>query len=415
LADGVPDGLDVHDRESQSARHPLSAADGPNARKSSGKETFNETNLCLWAEFGAGEGAATAGFPQSRWRRPCDTDVVTPTRDAVEPRARRARLQPTAAQVGFNRLFKQLLSLQAAVVLVMLVSLRPLGLTIDWASAVPALGLDVLLIGVWMHLWRTPGRPGEWFVAEIVAAFLLMLMASHILAPAQYAAVALKRPLIDPALAQADASLGIDVAALAAWTRVHPVFNTVMRAAYFSFLPQLALLVPLTGFVARDREAMWEAVFHFEICAVITVLALALFPVAHAFQYLQFQPTLNESRLIQQFNDIRSGAFKTIQFDNLEGLVSMPSFHFAGALIVLRAVRRRPLLFWPALVLNVLLTASTVFTGAHYAVDLLGTIVMFGISVWCWNGYAHALLEEPRQVVPRPETALAASSEALPG
>jgi membrane-associated phospholipid phosphatase len=305
--------------------------------------------------------------------------------------------------------------LQGVIAVLLLMSLRPVGLSIDWISAIPALGLDVVIAGLWLHLWRNPGRPDEWFVAEIVAAFLLMLVASHVLAPAQYVAAALKRPLVDAALARADAAIGIDVASLAWWTRVHPHADAGLTVAYYSFLPQLALLVPVTGFVARDREAMWEAVFHFQTCAILTVLGLALFPAAHAFQYLHFQPTLNEMRLIEQFNGIRDGTFTTIQFNNLEGLVSMPSFHLAGALIVVRALRRHALLFWPALVLNVLLAVSTVFTGAHYAVDLLGTGIMFSVSVWCWNVHGRTLLARSGPAAHTAQPALATSSGAVHG
>jgi Na+/H+-translocating membrane pyrophosphatase len=293
------------------------------------------------------------------------------------------------------------------IAIAVLLSLKPAGLSIDWVSAVPFFGFDVLLAGLWIHLWKTPGGSREWFVAEVVAAFLLIMTASHVLAPAQYVAAATKRPLVDAVLARADSVIGIDAAQLAAWTRAHPSLSTVLTTAYFSFLPQLAVLVPLVGFVARDRDAMWEAVFHFNFCAVITVVALALFPAAHAFQYLHFDSTLDQTRLIAQFNGIRDGTFTTIQFNNLEGLVSMPSFHFAGALIVMWALRRHPLLFLAAVGLNALLTASTVLTGTHYAVDLLGTLVMFQASVWCWNGYARGLVEstidapESHECIPR--------------
>jgi hypothetical protein len=285
------------------------------------------------------------------------------------------------------------LAVQGIVAITVLSLLKPTALSIDWASAVPFLGFDVLVAGLWFHLWKTPGQSREWFVAEVVAAFLVMMTASHVLAPAQYVAAAMRRPLVDAVLARADAAIGINAAPLAAWTGAHPFINTVLTTTYFSFLPQLAVLVPLIGFVARDRDAMWEAVFHFNFCAVVTVVALALFPAAHAFQYLHFESTLDQTRLIAQFNGIRDGAFTTIQFNNLEGLVSMPSFHFAGALIVMWALRRHPPLFWPAVGLNTLLTASTVLTGTHYAVDLLGTLVMFGASVWCWNGYARGLVK----------------------
>jgi membrane-associated phospholipid phosphatase len=62
----------------------------------------------------------------------------------------------------------------------------------------------------------------------------------------------------------------------------------------------------------------------------------------------------------------------------MTGLVSMPSFHVAGAFMVTWALRRHVRWFVLAAVLNGLLTVSTVATGAHYLVDVFGTLLLFG-------------------------------------
>jgi hypothetical protein len=139
----------------------------------------------------------------------------------------------------------------------------------------------------------------------------------------------------------------------------------------------------------------------------VTVGALALFPAASAFQYLHFQSTLDQSRFITQFDGVRSGVFNSIRFDDLEGLVSMPSFHVAGALIVVWSLRRHGRLFWPAVSLNVLLAAATVLTGAHYAVDLFGTAAMFAASIWLWNAVARKWIARPSAAVAPAATSVA--------
>ena len=60
-----------------------------------------------------------------------------------------------------------------------------------------------------------------------------------------------------------------------------------------------------------------------------------------------------------------------VDMTNIEGLVSMPSFHAAGALFVTWALRRTWWLFVPVALLNLWLIASTVLTGAHYAIDIV--------------------------------------------
>ena len=112
----------------------------------------------------------------------------------------------------------------------------------------------------------------------------------------------------------------------------------------------------------------------------MTLAGLALAPQPARSSSSGSTPCLQE-RFIAHFNGVRDGTFTTIRFDDLEGLISMPSFHVAGGMMVMRAFRgyRRPFAF--LLVLNALMIASTFMTGAHHFMDVPGTLVMFCVSL----------------------------------
>lgn len=212
-----------------------------------------------------------------------------------------------------------------------------------------------------------------------------MVLLTNILSPAQYLAVALHRPLIDPALAWGDSLMGVNVSLLAEWTREHPLLNLVLAASYSTLLVQLGLIISILGLWMRDRAGLREYLFHFHVCAVVTVLALAIFPAACAFQHYGFESTLDQTRFIAHFTAVRSGTMRTIRLDDLEGLISTPSFHVAGACMTTWALRRRAVLLPIAVGVNSLLIASTVLSGAHHLIDVIVTGALFAISVFAWR------------------------------
>ena len=78
-----------------------------------------------------------------------------------------------------------------------------------------------------------------------------------------------------------------------------------------------------------------------------------------------------------------------IEFVNrtVTGLVSVPSFHVAGALVLTWVVRHRWWVLVPVGLLNLALCAATVLSGAHYAVDVLISLGLFGLSLLAWRLY----------------------------
>jgi hypothetical protein len=295
----------------------------------------------------------------------------------------------TGARASADRLrFVAVWSLAVQVVLLAssLYAYAALGLSVAWDSALPTMSVVAGLLLAWAYFAATKSTATEQRVGNASLAVALLLLLATIMPPAQYAAAALNRPLIDPALARADSWLGINVADLAGWTRSHPSVSALLTWGYFTLLWQFALIVPLLSLV-RDDDALAEYVFNFHACSLVTIVAFALFPAASAFQYLEFQSTLPQARFIQHFNGVRSGQMTHLVFGQMEGMVSMPSFHVAGALMVTWATRRHLWLCVPLAAVNSLLCAATFLSGAHYLVDTIAGFVLVACSVWAWRWF----------------------------
>jgi len=80
----------------------------------------------------------------------------------------------------------------------------------------------------------------------------------------------------DRVLVRWDAALGINVKSLAQWTASHPTVSLLLSLCYGSLMLQFLLPLIALGLHLRDRQGLWEYVFHFHFCLVITIAALAL-------------------------------------------------------------------------------------------------------------------------------------------
>ena len=168
---------------------------------------------------------------------------------------------------------------------------------------------------------------------------------------------------------------------LVEWTRAHPRVELLLTVCYFSLLPQFVLAPVAAALLLGTADGCGNTVFHFHFCLIMTLACLAAFPAACAFTYYGFESTLDQTRFLHQFQGLRDGSFAVIRFDDLEGLISMPSFHAAGAMMVTWMFRGHRGWLVTVALLNVGLLAGTVMSGAHYFVDVLATGAVFLASL----------------------------------
>ena len=289
--------------------------------------------------------------------------------------------------LGFHRATAAFVVVQVFLLAISVTGFLQLGLDFDWRELLTG---QIWVIGLFWVMWalhaRTPARDRrEWVVSETFLVIALLLTFSLIGSPLQYVILEMRMPLADNWLAGVDSLIGVHVPTLVAWTAAHPRLAFVLVAAYGSLLPQFVLPPLLLGCWYRDRGALWEYAWHFQVCLIATLLGLVLLPAAHVFSHYRFEPLIDETRFITQFAAIRSGTMTIIHPHELEGMIEFPSFHAAGGLLITWAFRRYRAWAVALGVLNLLMIAATVLCGVHYVVDLLASVLIFAASVCLWR------------------------------
>ena len=72
---------------------------------------------------------------------------------------------------------------------------------------------------------------------------------------------------------------------------------------------------------------------------------------------------------------LRAGTMRSVALNQLEGLISFPSFHTAAALIFIWTLHTVRYVSWAGIPLNLALIVATPTVGAHYFIDVVGGVV----------------------------------------
>lgn len=197
-----------------------------------------------------------------------------------------------------------------------------------------------------------------------------------------YLAATADRPLIDGALAAGDAALGFD---WLGWYRVvqaHDPLRWILDVAYSTMGPQIVLclvVLPITGRFARNRE--W--ITSFAIALTLTVILFGLFPAQGAWVEHGVRDAAGLPYL-QTLRALRDGRFTEMRLDQLDGLITFPSFHIAAAVLLMYASRGTP--WMPlAVAMNVTMAVAAISQGmgGHYLMDGIGgiAVALTGIAI----------------------------------
>jgi len=224
---------------------------------------------------------------------------------------------------------------------------------------------------------------------DMAAAYLLALTWGTLTVLAQYPAIAWGRPLIDGTLSKIDGALGLSVPALMTWTSSHPWAASVLAFAYMTFRWQVVGVITITG-LARDRAALWEFLWHYQIVYFVALVCCAVWPASEPWANLQRPPLLDVGavRAVTQIVTLHDGTLRIMDQGAAAGLISFPSCHVVIAVLVCWALRRRSaLLLLPILVLNAVMIASTLCLGLHYGADVLGGAALAVLSIVAYRHF----------------------------
>ena len=276
----------------------------------------------------------------------------------------------------------------AAMTAGVIVSFLLLGLSINLRSNPPLIAACIGYAGL-CYVYTAIRRDERIASAAIASGQLFLVLFVGLLLT--YAATAAAAPYRDAELHALDQWLGLDRKTYLAFVGSHPVLQQVLDAAYLSIQPQ-TVLVPFTLIIAGQLQRLQSFVVAFGIALIITAVIASFIPAVSAYIHIDLGPQgyaslpPNFYTHVPTLEALRSGAMRAIPLNNLEGLITFPSFHTANGVLFAWAAWKIRYVRWLGLLLNILLIMSTPTAGAHYFVDVIAgagvAVLSIAISGW---------------------------------
>lgn len=227
-------------------------------------------------------------------------------------------------------------------------------------------------------------RHGSQNVCTMMEALALLVVAGLTCAILQYPIVALGAPLADRGLLAADTFLGFDWATFAR-SFAHRTTDLTLVISYELFRVQGALIIVYLC-VTGQTDRAWQLLTATTGSLLLAVLLLALFAADGSFvgcglrladlpfhaKFCAYGPVII---------GIKSGSIHMIDDSLYYGLVSFPSFHVAGGVMLIWAVWHSRWLRWPSLALNFLMGIASIVIGGHYLVDVIGGVFLAFLAI----------------------------------
>jgi membrane-associated phospholipid phosphatase len=311
----------------------------------------------------------------------------------VSPSLERRLSAPSTQKIA-QALSRVVWAMIAAMVLIVWISFTALGLRIDFASNPPLIVVAVIYAAVALFYLRIRGDRQISDMLVVVAQLFLTLLLGLLLT---YAASSVALPYCDAYLHAIDLWLGFHRPSYLNAIKSVPGLGTILNVAYLSIQPQTAL-VPLVLLMVRQLPRVQCFVVALGVSLLATTLAAAFLPAIDAAIYIDLAPrgvAALEPGIythVRTLEALRSGAMSVVRLDDLEGLITFPSFHTTNAILFVWALWPVRYLRTVMLVLNLLMIASTPTSGSHYFIDIVGgtavAILAIATASWCKRALA---------------------------
>lgn len=192
-------------------------------------------------------------------------------------------------------------------------------------------------------------------------------------------AARLRLPLQDSFLGSADRHLGVSVPAIMVWAS-HHWLGSVLNQSYKWVLVFLPLAVVLPVLAGRSKYAKKFLVANL-MCFAIGIPLFALLPAVGPWRYYHFPPTQSQIEACEAPLLALRLPGTYVLGSQEAGIVCFPSFHVAWAILFAAALWGFRSLRIPVAVVSGMVILSTMTTGWHYFVDVLGGIILAIISI----------------------------------
>lgn len=264
----------------------------------------------------------------------------------------------------------------------------------------------LIIVHVVYGRWRT--APTLSHLGGAVAATCWSIVAAAVIS---LVGLRYKFPLIDDVLGNADRAVGVDLPSMIRWFADHPLLSHLLSVAYDSWLLQLAALLPFLAMMGRF-DKLWQLVFVFSLTVVVAATFSVFWPARGAFAYFHHPIEVLEQLPdgagiyhLAKFEYFRNALSPNVSFENLQGVVTFPSFHTCLVLMTICATTGTRWLLAVTLIWNALVLIATVPIGGHYVIDLScgGLLWLAAMAIEAILGRSYATMRG----MPVPEAASA--------
>ena len=181
-------------------------------------------------------------------------------------------------------------------------------------------------------------------------------------------------PLADKPLAAIDASFGLTTGRFVHLVRQVHTLDMVSGTVYDATLWLVAAAVLLPTIFKREAAAQ-RFVVSIAACAVVTTILFCFLPAIGPWTVQGYAPSVPQAGVTETFQQLRAGLPVSLDTASV-GIVSFPSFHCVLAILSAHALSSFRWLRWPVWILATLICASTITTGWHYGIDVVGGVML---------------------------------------
>lgn len=211
----------------------------------------------------------------------------------------------------------------------------------------------------------------------------------------------------DPLLYRGDLALGLDWRAIYGEYLRYPTLGAILGKLYMAIF-WIPLLVVASLAVTGQERVLHRFLVTFSLALAITLVVFVFFPAVTPLIYLigENPPYISAGGTgYPVIAALRAGTLREIDLQALQGLITFPSFHAAGAVMFAWATWSVRAYRWPMALINAGMMIATPIAGAHYFIDLLGGVAIAVLAIVLVQAFerrrsARSGLAAPLLVVP---------------
>ncbi len=261
----------------------------------------------------------------------------------------------------------------------------------------------VLLCAATWLVGSVAGSRGIAAVEGLAKSFSALLFSGVATCAASAALAAASRPLADQGFVAADRALfGFDI-----WPNVTSLYadhGAVLEAlayAYVSIEWQPFLLAALLCFSGKV-DAVWTFVNAWTLSLLICLVVFPWCPAVGAYAHFNIPPARVPEILVRSawhypvtLMRFKLGEIRCLDFNAVEGIIAMPSFHACASVLLGWTFRKVRFLVLPFVAVDAAMWVSSVPIGGHYGVDVVAGSLVAVASILV-NGAASRVGQRPR-------------------